>query len=135
MARIVADHDLCTGCMACLLACSFQHYEVNNPKRARLYILRNTRDSRNKVFTCRQCKKAPCEKACPENAIKKNGNEVLIVDWTLCTNCNKCVEACSLEAMFIDPVTEKAIKCDLCGDNDPQCITACPTNALGVKGK
>jgi Fe-S-cluster-containing hydrogenase component 2 len=32
----------------------------------------------------------------------------------------------------MDPVSNKAIKCDLCGDSEPACAEICPSRVLGA---
>ena len=82
---------------------------------------------------CQQCDSPECLDACPENAIfvdSKTGARV--VDEAKCVGCGDCVEACQFDMIHLNPETEKAYKCDLCG-GDPQCVTWCPTNAITFK--
>jgi Fe-S-cluster-containing hydrogenase component 2 len=71
--------------------------------------------------------------ACPEGAISREP-EIghLIVDYARCTGCQACIEACPLDAMFWNPISERAIKCELC-DGDPQCVQACAAGALTIR--
>jgi Fe-S-cluster-containing hydrogenase component 2 len=43
--------------------------------------------------------------------------------------CLKCVEACPLDAIFIDKSGNRVLKCDVC-NGEPRCVEWCPTNAL-----
>jgi len=51
------------------------------------------------------------------------------VDYEKCTGCGNCVNVCPYGAVTVDPVTKKAIKCDLCGGN-PECVKICPESVL-----
>jgi len=57
-----------------------------------------------------------------------------LVDETMCDECGRCVEACPFDAIWMDPVTGRAIKCDLCG-GATWCVVACPADALTVRGR
>lgn len=79
---------------------------------------------------CRQCPSPECMDACPEKAISvdpKTGAR--IVDEKLCVGCGTCEEVCQFGMIRVNPHTEKASKCDLCG-GDPQCVAWCPTQAI-----
>ncbi len=56
---------------------------------------------------------------------------MLTVDSTSCIGCQNCVTACIYGGIAIDPVTRRAIKCDLC-DGDPACVRACEYHAIEV---
>ncbi len=82
---------------------------------------------------CRQCISPECMDACPENAIyvdQRTGARV--VDPKKCTGVGECVDACQFDMIHINPETDIAVKCDLCG-GDPQCAAWCPTGAITVK--
>ncbi|MHA1203950.1 MAG: 4Fe-4S dicluster domain-containing protein [Candidatus Heimdallarchaeaceae archaeon] len=126
--RIFADTKRCNGCRICELRCSFEHDKVFGTKLSRIRIIMNEEKGEYKPNTCRLCYK--CIKACPENAISKNEKTGAIkIDHELCTCCGKCVEACPFNVMFLHPIKEKAITCDLC-EGDPQCVKYCPEKVL-----
>jgi len=82
---------------------------------------------------CRQCLAPECMDACPEDAIyvdPKTGAR--LVDIDVCTGRGDCVTACQFGMIHINPETQQAFKCDLCG-GDPQCAKWCPTGAITVK--
>ena len=82
---------------------------------------------------CRQCKKAPCAAACPEEAIHFDERlRAWFVDESLCTGCGQCIEACPFNAMHLDPTAGVAAKCDLCL-GATHCVEVCPADALTVK--
>jgi Flp pilus assembly CpaF family ATPase/NAD-dependent dihydropyrimidine dehydrogenase PreA subunit len=67
------------------------------------------------VFNCKNCKDAPCVKACKEGAIIKQKNGIVTIDLEKCTGCLECIDACPEKAIVINK--GKASKCDLCLNN------------------
>ncbi len=119
----------CTGCEMCVSICTMVHEKVVNPKRSRIRIVKE-KDFNFRIIVCMQCDDPACVKACPVNAIYIHEKlNIPIVDSEKCTGCGKCVEACPFKAIWIDPVTKKAIKCDLCM-GDPQCVKYCSAEAI-----
>ena len=137
MPRVVADNDLCTGCLSCQLFCSAEHIGGFNPKRARLFIHRDAKIAMNTVTICRQCGKPPCKTACDRNAINYNELHILSINREKCDGCAACIDACPFDAVKLDHTNPTALMCDLCthrGAIDPQCVKACVVNALTLKG-
>jgi len=121
MRRIYVDINRCTGCRICELICSFEHYNVFNPKKARIRVFR--RDSVEEVSYCRQC--GECIEVCPEEVIVSENGIVTIKDN--CTGCGVCVDECPFSAIVI--VDNRATKCDLC----EKCAELCPTEAISIR--
>ena len=67
------------------------------------------------VFNCKNCRDAPCVKACKEGAIIKQKNGIVTIDLDKCTGCLECIDACPEKAIVINK--GKASKCDLCLNN------------------
>jgi len=132
MSFIEIDEEKCSHCMKCMLVCSVQHEGLFNPRLARLKVKEDYSKGRLLSVYCRQCPSpAPCEEACPVEAISRNVETgALVVDETECTVCETCVDECLYPgAIWIHPTKRVAIKCDLCG-GDPQCVKYCPTEAV-----
>ncbi len=131
---LAIDVNSCTGCRNCELACSVTHSRTFNPARSRIRILKDENESLIVPMVCLQCEEALCEATCPTGAIVENEKETLFVREEDCIGCSNCVTACIYGGIEIDPMTLKAIKCDLCG-GDPACVTACDYGAIKfVKG-
>lgn len=127
--------DVCVGCNLCELACSLFHEDVVNPRRSRIQIHRAATDAAGNYWdypvVCRQCEHVYCVEACPVDCFTVNpttGSYDVIAEE--CIGCVLCVEACPWGEIFMDPQTNVAIKCDLCGDADPQCVDICPSDVL-----
>lgn len=123
---LLVDRSVCTGCRYCEVICSSYHSKGEvNPKKSRIRVFSNTLDGIDNPIICKQCGKAPCQEACPTQAIVVNTKmRIPQIIYSKCIKCHACVEACPFKAMFIDPDTEFPLKCDLCG-GDPQCVKFC----------
>lgn len=125
---LIVDLNKCTGCEACLDACSGHRTGEYSEKTSCIRLLE---DKSRTVFiplVCEQCREHPCVDACPVEAIQyDSGLSIFVVDDDLCTVCGACEEACPYNGIFI--TEEKALKCDLCG-GDPACVTVCYSRAL-----
>jgi Fe-S-cluster-containing hydrogenase component 2 len=123
----------CNGCRSCELACSLQNAGVFNPGRSRIKVLSLGTGIEIPV-TCQQCEVPWCQKACPVNAIVQDKKQdIVVVNEKKCIGCERCVGACPFGIMLVDPVTNKAIKCNLC-NGEPACVTICPSQVLAAVG-
>ena len=129
---IKVNPEKCTGCRICELICSADKHSEFNPKRSRVRIVKMERFFIDIPTVCQQCSKPLCLKSCDSGAIEKTDNGVMVVDREKCTGCGDCVSACPFDAIFLDPVDDKAIVCDLCQGN-PKCVQWCPTEALTLQ--
>jgi ferredoxin len=119
-----AIHERCSGCRACLLACSLENFKEMTTAKAALAIQgRFPAPGDYRVQLCDQC--GDCAEACPVKAIIEKDGKYLI-DEKLCTGCLECVTACPHGVMLTHPGMEEPIKCTLCG----ACVTICPREAL-----
>ncbi len=129
--------DVCVGCNLCELACSLFHDDVVNPRRSRIQIHRTAHTGGasgnywDYPVLCRQCEHVYCVEACPVDCFTVNpATGTFDVVPEECIGCTLCVEACPWGEIFMDPQTNIAIKCDLCGDEDPKCVEICPSDVL-----
>ena len=127
---LLIDPVLCTSCMQCEMACSFEHEGVFNPAKSRIKIFEYEHGARTIPYTCTQCAETWCMHACPVEAITKNDTTGAIeVNDDVCIGCKVCTIACPFGTVNYNQSTGKVIKCDLCG-GDPECVKACPTDAI-----
>jgi Fe-S-cluster-containing dehydrogenase component len=101
------DHPLCWGCRTCEVACK---QEMNAPDGVRL--IRVLEDGPKEVegklefvfhvSLCRHCEVPPCVEACPEEAIRKRDDGIVVLDQERCTGCKACIEECPYEAIAFD---------------------------------
>ena len=128
------DHNLCWGCRTCEVACK---QENRTAKDVRLIAVREDgprlRDGQPEfvyqVNLCRHCGEPPCLEACPEEAIAKREDGIVVLEDDLCTGCRACIDACPYEAIAFDEEQGIAHKCHLCHQRvDRGLIPACADN-------
>lgn len=125
---LTADPKKCTGCRACEIACSMKHAQVSNPVRSRIRVVHLESAQQFLPLACQQCEDAPCLEACPQEAISRDGGQV-VIDYAKCVGCRTCFYACPFGAMKFDADRGRPFKCDLCG-GQPLCVDICEDNAL-----
>lgn len=161
MARLAMLIDLtrCVGCDACTVACKQENgtpvdtffarvinVEVGKfPAVKRLYL----------PVLCNHCEDAPCLKGCPNKAIVRRPDGIVLIDQDRCRGTGACVSACPYgniilsdrdqwylnedepyERDFVKPRLKPQVarKCTYCAHRvddglDPACVVACPTTA------
>lgn len=127
---LILNADLCTSCLQCEMACSFENEGQFNPARSRIKVFEFEHGRRSIPYTCTQCEEAWCMKACPTDAISINAElGTKVVDDDKCVGCKVCTMACPYGTINFNSATGKVTKCDLC-DGEPACVDACPTGAI-----
>ncbi len=134
--KLIFEAEKCLGCLACVTACqrkedapdvfriTLEHLEKGKYPDLKL-------EFRPKY--CPQCAEAPCVKACPEKALKRSPEGIILLDQNLCQGHGLCAKACPYQVLEV--LYGKAFKCDLCFDELregylPRCVAVCPTEAL-----
>ena len=112
------DSDSCIGCHACTVACKSEHDVPLGVNRTWVkYIETGTfTDVARKfsVMRCNQCDDAPCMKICPTSALYRAENGVVDFQDDNCIGCKACMNACPYDALYINPATNTANKCNFC---------------------
>jgi Fe-S-cluster-containing dehydrogenase component len=127
---LVVDFQRCTGCKACVLACSFKKEKCFSPTKSRISIIEDESEWLSTPIMCLQCDNPPCEAVCPTNAIAKNSETGIVkVDLSKCIGCRECMWICPFGAISYDPNTRRILKCDLC-NGEPACVEVCIPGAL-----
>ncbi len=122
--NLVFDHGKCSGCGACMLACSMENFLLIAPSRALLRIEgRFPSPGDYQIHFCDQC--GICAKACPVDAIVVEDG-IFRINEEDCIACCECVEACPRSVMIIQPENNIPAKCILCGE----CARICPREAI-----
>jgi tetrathionate reductase subunit B len=128
------DHELCWGCRTCEVACK---QEMNTSDGVRLICVQEdgpkkvhgTLEFSFHVTVCRHCEAPPCAEACPEQAIYKREDGIVLMDCDRCTGCGACVDECPYDAIALDMSAGTARKCNLCHHRlDRGLLPACADN-------
>jgi tetrathionate reductase subunit B len=129
---LVIDYELCWGCRTCEVAChqeydfqrKFIRIREEGPKR-----VGDKFEYYHRPNVCRHCDDPACAEACPEEAITKREDGIVVLDSEKCMGCQSCVEACPYSAISFDETNQKALKCNLCYHRvDQGLIPACADN-------
>ncbi len=161
MARygIVVDLNRCVGCMTCAVNCKEENLtrpgvwwnqvlQVENAETERIVYVR---------YACMHCDDPPCAKACPNEAIYKRPDGIVLVDKNKCAGVGACAEACPYDVIVMTPDEDyfsgrgalrgtelaphrvhppgKASMCTLCFHRidaglQPICVAGCPSRAM-----
>lgn len=135
----IIDNRKCIGCHACTVACKSEHdvpVGVNRTwvKQTEKGQFPNTR----RVFSvsrCNHCSDAPCVSICPTQALFTRKDGIVDFNNDRCIGCKSCMQACPYDALYIDPETNTAAKCNYCAHRveiglEPACVNVCPEHAI-----
>lgn len=135
----VIDNRKCIGCHACTTACKAEHdvpIGVNRTwvKQVEKGEFPNTRRVFS-VLRCNHCTDAPCVEICPVEALFIRDDGIVDFDKRRCIGCKSCMQACPYDALYIDPGTHTAAKCNYCAHRidlglEPACVNVCPEHAI-----
>lgn len=86
-------------------------------------------------LSCMHCSNPACLNLCPNNAISKREDGIVLIDQNVCQGCKTCLVACPYKRVFWNPgsrVTEKCIMCypRLDEGKPPICVQACSGKAI-----
>jgi Fe-S-cluster-containing dehydrogenase component len=84
---------------------------------------------------CNHCDAAPCVEICPTTALFRRSDGIVDFDRNQCIGCKSCMQACPYDALYIDPKSNTAAKCNYCAHRvelklEPACVIVCPTRAI-----
>lgn len=136
---MLIDLDSCSGCHACSVACKAEHRAPTNTFRHTVQYVENgafPNVKRRFVPTlCQHCEDPPCLDACPTSSIFQKEDGSVIINQESCIGAGTCVDACPYGAIYLDPSTGLADKCDFCESRvevggTPACAATCPTDAI-----
>lgn len=133
------DNRACIGCHACTVACKSEHLVPLGVNRTWVkYIEKGEFPHTRRHFSvqrCNHCEDAPCVEICPVTSLYKRPDGIVDFDNSRCIGCKACMQACPYDALYLDPETNTAAKCNYCThrvDNgyEPACVVVCPVEAI-----
>ena len=135
----VIDHRACIGCHACTVACKSENEVPLGTFRTWVkYIEKGEYPNTNRFFSvlrCNHCDDAPCVTICPVTALFTRDNGIVDFDGSRCIGCKSCMQACPYDALYVNPYTNTAEKCNFCAHRvdvglEPACVIVCPVEAI-----
>jgi len=135
----VIDNRVCIGCHACTVACKSEFDVPIGVNRTHVkYIEKGVFPKSTREFSvhrCNHCADAPCVEICPTTALYTRADGIVDFDNDRCIGCKSCMQACPYDALYIDPNTNTAAKCNYCahridGGYEPACVIVCPVEAI-----
>ncbi len=134
------DYDLCFGCYACEVACKQENDLPVGPKWIRVITVGPKKISGKLIMdfvpmTCTHCQNAPCIDSCPEDALTKREDGIVLLSPELCIGCLACLQVCPFGALQYDDQRNVMGKCNLCLPRleqglKPACVQTCPAGAI-----
>jgi Fe-S-cluster-containing dehydrogenase component/formate-dependent nitrite reductase membrane component NrfD len=135
----IIDNRKCIGCHACTTACKSEHDVPVGVNRTWVkQVEKGTFPDTRRLFSvmrCNHCTDAPCVEICPTEALYTRDDGIVDFDKDRCIGCKSCMQACPYDALYIDPETMTAAKCNYCAHRidvglEPACVNVCPEHAI-----
>ncbi|MCH7701652.1 MAG: polysulfide reductase NrfD [Planctomycetes bacterium] len=133
------DNRSCIGCHACTVACKSEHSVPIGVNRTWVkYVEQGTFPDTKRSFSvqrCNHCDDAPCVEICPVTSLYRRPDGIVDFDSDRCIGCTACMQACPYDAIYLDPATLTAAKCNYCTHRvdagyEPACVIVCPVEAI-----
>ena len=136
MKKVFAKEELCINCRLCEVYCKTNHSMSKDIVKAYKETGKAV-TNRVKVYgdkfvsvavNCRHCDDPACVKACITGAMTKDSKTGIVsVNEDKCIGCMTCLAVCPVGCILPGEI---ALKCDLCGGDEPACVKNCPNGAL-----
>ena len=142
---LVIDLFRCLGCQTCRIACKVENnldkgYGIRVDTIGGPY--QDTPEGKYPNLSmyylpvpCMHCDEPPCIDACPEEAIYKRQDGIVLVDEDKCNGCQLCIPACPYDALTYDDHRDVVVKCTLCHQRidqglEPFCVALCEDGSI-----
>ena len=139
---VLVDIDSCVRCYACEIACRQEHDLTSETASSWCRVMtvgpRRVGGKLHMDFVplfCQHCDDPVCASLCPESAITKGDDGLVLIDEKACSGCKRCINGCPYGCISFNEVTGKAGHCDLCRERleagiEPACVQHCIGGAL-----
>ena len=132
MAKVLRSSNMykCIGCFSCELICAAVNHKSHSFQKSAIKIRTYGGVSGKFVETvCHACTDPACVEVCPSDALTPRKGGGVKLDKHTCIGCRRCVNACSVNAVFFDEQEKLPIICSHCG----VCARHCPHDCLYVE--
>ncbi len=137
---LLIDYEVCFNCKACEVACKQENGVPAGLKWIDVITVgpKKVGDGLTAEFvpiTCLHCARPPCAEVCPNKAITKRGDGIVVIDEELCIGCGDCIPACPFSVIGINRQKNVAQKCTMCVHRvekglSPACVQGCQAGAI-----
>lgn len=130
--RVYLNLDLCCGCRSCAAACAYGHHVQSLLGHGKLGM------EAELPLHCFHCDQPACAASCPNEAMKKMEDGMVLRSNFKCVGCKSCAVSCPFGVIQPDLSRHIAPKCDLCMDrlaegDIPRCVATCTSGALSFE--
>lgn len=127
--RVYLNLDLCCGCRSCAAACAYGHHLQTLLGHSKI------KNEAELPLHCLHCDQPACAAACPNEAMQKQADGLVLRSQFKCVGCSSCAISCPFGTIQPDLIKHLAPKCDLCFDRladgeAPRCVQTCTSGAL-----
>ena len=132
--ELIVDNESCWGCRTCEVACKQENHAPEGIRLIKVLedgpeIMDGQLEFIFRVSVCQHCDEPPCAEACPEEAITKREDGIVVLDDEKCNGCGVCLDECPYDAIEFDSDMNLARKCNLCSHRvDNGLLPACADN-------
>lgn len=134
MRIVTMDPKKCVGCRNCEYACSFNRTGECKSSESNIKVNFYADEQACIPMTCLHCEEAWCLEVCPAAAITRNEKTGAVeIDEDRCAGCKMCVLSCPYGNIHFDKKKLVSRKCNLCGDDEPNCVKHCIGGALNYE--
>ena len=121
----------CIGCLSCMISCAAVNQQDHSILKSAILIKTSGGLSGKFIaVVCHACKDdVPCAQACPSGALSVRPAGGVLLDKEKCLGCQRCVSACTVNAVNFDAETRLPIICKHCG----VCTRFCPHECISMK--
>jgi formate dehydrogenase iron-sulfur subunit len=140
--RFEVDLDACTGCKACVVACSSLNGLDEDESWRSVGLLHGTtpgvRHQQTVTTGCHHCVDPACLDGCPVDAYEKDAVTGIVTHLDdQCIGCSYCTLTCPYEVPRYNASRGIVRKCDMCHGRlaegeAPACVQACPNGAIAI---
>jgi Fe-S-cluster-containing dehydrogenase component len=141
---MVIDQERCIGCEACSIACKIENNTTDYWIKVETQggAVKDTPGGNFPNLTmdflpklCNHCENPPCVDSCPEGALQKRDDGIVILDQEVCNGCQSCLTACPYNIIIFNDDNDLAEKCNFCVHRvnqglEPFCVICCEGQAM-----